>query len=117
MCGPIATATWNFFGTEGSLYVPDPNFFGGEVLATKRDAKAEALPAWDHPFGIDNQDNHGPVANYRAAGLADMAAAIKGKRDTRCSLDRTLHGVEVMTSILASGETGNHHSEDHLHTT
>jgi hypothetical protein len=35
-----------------------------------------------------------------------MAAAIKGKRDTRCSLDRTLHGVEVMTSILASGETG-----------
>jgi len=94
------------FGTEGSLYVPDPNFFGGEVLSTKRNGKAGALPAWDHPFGIDNQDNHGPVANYRAAGLADMAAAIKGKRDTRCSLERALHGVEVMTSILASGETG-----------
>jgi predicted dehydrogenase len=94
------------FGTGGSLYVPDPNFFGGEVLATKRDGKAEALSAWDHPFGIPNQDNRGPVANYRAAGLADMAAAIKGKRDTRCSIDRTLHGVEVMTSILASGETG-----------
>lgn len=94
------------FGTEGSLYVPDPNFFGGEVLSTKRNGEAETLPAWDHPFGIPNQDNHGPVANYRAAGLADMAAAIKGKRDARCSLDRTLHGVEVMTSILASGESG-----------
>jgi predicted dehydrogenase len=94
------------FGTEGSLYVPDPNFFGGEVLATKRNGEAEALSTWDHPFGVPNQDNHGPVANYRAAGLADMAAAIKGKRDARCSLDRTLHGVEVMTSILASGETG-----------
>jgi predicted dehydrogenase len=94
------------FGTEGSLYVPDPNFFGGEVLSTKRNGEAEPLSAWDHPFGIPNQDNHGPVANYRAAGLADMAAAIKGKRDARCSLDRTLHGVEVMTSILASGETG-----------
>ncbi|MGB8315120.1 MAG: Gfo/Idh/MocA family oxidoreductase [Aestuariivirga sp.] len=95
------------YGTEGSLYVPDPNFFGGEVLATKRNGKAEALADWDHPFGIANQDNNnGRVANYRAAGLADMAAAIKGKRDTRCSLDRTLHGVEVMTSILASGETG-----------
>ena len=94
------------FGTEGSLYVPDPNFFGGEVLSTKRNGEAEALPTWDHPFGVPNQDNHGPVANYRAAGLADMAAAIKGKRDMRCSLDRTLHGVEVMTSILASGETG-----------
>ena len=54
-----------------------------------------------------NQDNNsGRVANYRTAGLADMAAAIAGKRDTRCSLDRTLHGVDVMTSILASGETG-----------
>ena len=94
------------FGTEGSLYVPDPNFFGGEVLSTKRNGEAEALPAWDHPFGITNQDNHGPVANYRAAGLADMAAAIKGKRDTRCSLERALHGVEVMTSILASGASG-----------
>ena len=94
------------FGTEGSLYVPDPNFFGGEVLSTKRNGEAEALSAWDHPFGINNQDNHGPVANYRAAGLADMAAAIKGKRDTRCSLERALHGVEVMTSILASGASG-----------
>jgi predicted dehydrogenase len=95
------------FGTEGSLYVPDPNFFGGEVLSTKKAGNAEALSSWDHPFGIPNQEHpQGKVANYRAAGLADMAAAIKGKRDTRCSLDRTLHGVEVMTSILASGETG-----------
>ena len=87
--------------------MPDPNFFGGEVLATKRNGKAEAFSAWDHPFGIANQEHQsGMLANYRAAGLADMAAAIKGKRDIRCSLDRTLHGVDVMTSILASGETG-----------
>ena len=95
------------YGTEGSLYVPDPNFFGGEVLATKHNGAAEALSAWDHPFEVNNQEHpHGMVANYRTAGLADMAAAIRNKRDTRCSLDRTLHGVEVMTSILASGETG-----------
>lgn len=94
------------YGTEGSLYVPDPNFFGGEVLATKRNGTAEALSSWDHPFGIANYDNNGGrVANYRTAGLADMAAAIRGKRDMRCSLERALHGVEVMTSILASGET------------
>jgi predicted dehydrogenase len=95
------------YGTEGALFVPDPNFFGGEVLATKRNGDAEPLSAWDHPFGANNQEHpHGMVANYRTAGLADMAAAIAGKRDTRCSLDRTLHGVEVMTSILKSGETG-----------
>ena len=94
------------YGTEGSLYLPDPNFFGGEVLATRRNGTAEALAGWDHPFGIANQDSDGGrVANYRTAGLADMAAAIRGKRDMRCSLERTLHGVEVMTSILASGAT------------
>ena len=32
--------------------------------------------------------------------------AILEGRDARCSLDRALHGVEVMTSILKSGETG-----------
>ena len=94
------------FGTDGSLYVPDPNFFGGEVFATKRNGTAKALSSWDHPFGIANHDNKGAmVANYRTAGLADMAAAISSKRDIRCSLERTLHGVEVMTSILISGGT------------
>ena len=44
------------------------------------------------------------MANYRTAGLADMAAAILEGRDIRCSIDRALHGVDVMVSILRSGE-------------
>jgi predicted dehydrogenase len=95
------------YGTEGTLFVPDPNFFGGEVRATHRAEKAAYLSAWDHPFGVSNQEHpQGAVANYRTAGLADMAAAIMEKRDARCSLDRTLHAVEVMTAVLASGESG-----------
>jgi predicted dehydrogenase len=100
-------ANMELYGSEGSLYVPDPNFFGGELLATKRDGAASALPAWDHPLGIPNQDHpQGKMANYRTAGLADMAIGINEGRDYRCSLERTLHGVDVMTSILKSGETG-----------
>jgi predicted dehydrogenase len=100
-------ANMELYGSEGSIYVPDPNFFGGEVLATKRDGPAEPLPEWDHPFGIPNQVHpQGAVANYRTAGLADMAVGILEGRDYRCSLERTLHGVEVMTGILKSGETG-----------
>jgi predicted dehydrogenase len=100
-------ANMELYGSEGSIYVPDPNFFGGEVLATKRDGPAEPLPEWDHPFGIPNQVHpQGPVANYRTAGLADMAVGILEGRDYRCSLDRTLHGIEIMTGILKSGETG-----------
>jgi predicted dehydrogenase len=100
-------ANMELYGTEGSLFVPDPNFFGGLVEATGRNKEIAPLEAWDHPFGIDNQESvHGPRANYRTAGLADMAAAILEGRDARCSLDRVLHGVDVMTAILKSGETG-----------
>jgi predicted dehydrogenase len=95
------------YGTEGAMFVPDPNFFGGDVLATKRAADAEALESWDHPFGIGNHpEGKGMAANYRGAGVADLADAIVKRRDPRCSLDRALHVVEVMTAILASGEEG-----------
>ena len=35
-----------------------------------------------------------------------MAQAILEGRDARCALERALHGIDVMTSILKSGETG-----------
>ncbi|MGV1756462.1 Gfo/Idh/MocA family protein [Rhizobium sp. A22-96] len=97
-------ANMELYGTEGSLYVPDPNFFGGTVEASGRDKDIKPLENWAHPFGIANQESpSGARANYRTAGLADMAASLIEGRDARCSLDRTLHGVDVMTSILRSG--------------
>jgi predicted dehydrogenase len=100
-------ANMELYGTDGTLYVPDPNFFGGKVEASGRDKDIKELDGWDHPFGIANQESpQGPRANYRTAGLADMVASLIDGRDARCSLDRTLHGVDVMTSILKSGEEG-----------
>ncbi|MBB5573679.1 MULTISPECIES: Gfo/Idh/MocA family protein [Rhizobium] len=97
-------ANMELYGTEGSLYVPDPNFFGGTVEASGRSKDIKPIDEWAHPFGIINQESpNGARANYRTAGLADMAAALIEGRDARCSLDRTLHGVDVMTSILKSG--------------
>lgn len=93
------------YGTEGSLFLPDPNFFGGVVEAGHRDGPITALDEWTHPLGVPNQQHKNDMmANYRTAGLADMAIAIIEGRDARCSLDRALHGVDVMTSILKSGE-------------
>ena len=96
------------YGTDGAVFVPDPNFFGGKVEVTPAGAETRELSPWDHPFGRLNQDHPhlGPLANYRTAGLADMVAALETGRDARCSLDRTLHGVDVMTSILKSGAEG-----------
>jgi predicted dehydrogenase len=96
------------YGTEGTLFVPDPNFFGGTLEMAGRDGKIAEVEPWSHPFGVLNQEVQPgrKLANYRTAGLADMAVAIIEGRDIRCSLDRALHGVDVMTSILKSGEMG-----------
>ena len=95
------------YGEEGTLFVPDPNFFGGTVRFTEAAKPVKKLPKWDHPFGVPNQHApHGMMANYRTAGLADMALAISEGRPHRCSLDLALHAVDVMTGILRSGETG-----------
>lgn len=96
------------YGTEGSVYVPDPNFFNGDVVVTDRAGAKEAVAPWDHPFGKVNQDFDKPVprANYRNAGLSDMLDGIESGRPARCGLDVALHAVDVMTSILRAGETG-----------
>lgn len=98
---------FELYGTKGTLYVPDPNFFGGTVEVAAPGGQPVVQEPWDHPFYKTNQDSsRGPVANYRTAGLADMAQAHLEGREHRCSLERTLHGVDIMTSILKSGETG-----------
>jgi predicted dehydrogenase len=101
-------ANMELYGSEGSIFLPDPNFFGGTVEFAGRDGRIAPVAAWDHPFGRTNFTTQSgeAMANYRAAGLADMAAAIREGRDQRCSIERTLHGVEVMTAVLQSGETG-----------
>ena len=95
------------YGDKGTLYVPDPNFFGGELRMTDRDKPLKKIPKYDHALGVPNQKhNSGMMANYRTAGLADMAQAILDERPHRCSLEMALHAVDVMTSILKAGETG-----------
>ena len=98
---------FELYGTEGTLYVPDPNFFGGTVEVGGKDGSLTKIEPWDHPFGKNNQHHNGrDLANYRTAGLADMAVAHMEGREHRCSLERTLHGVEVMTACIQSGASG-----------
>ncbi len=95
------------YGEDGTLYVPDPNFFGGELQISKGKKLRGKMPAFAHALGVPNQKhNEGMMANYRTAGLADMASAIQEDRPHRCSQDMSLHVVDVMVSILKAGETG-----------
>lgn len=101
-------ANMELYGTQGSIFVPDPNFFGGLVEIAGIDKEIKELKQPEHPFGINNQvDGQGvDRANYRTAGLADMAQAIVENRPHRCSLELALHAVEVMTGVLKSGAEG-----------
>ncbi|MCJ8308089.1 MAG: Gfo/Idh/MocA family oxidoreductase [Rhizobiaceae bacterium] len=95
------------YGEDGTLYVPDPNFFGGELQMSKGKKLKAKMPSFAHALGVPNQKhNQGMMANYRTAGLADMALAIQEDRPHRCSLEMSLHVVDVMVSVLKAGETG-----------
>ncbi len=91
------------YGTDGTMDLPDPNFFGDDVKVIPRDGEA-AAKSWDHPFGVPNFEE--TKANYRGAGLADMAIAIAEGRPHRCNDAFATHVVEVMTAILEAGDTG-----------
>ena len=65
------------YGTEGTLYVPDPNFFADTLRAGNRDGDIIELPADSHPFSRMNEEtDEGELrANYRGAGLASASWA------------------------------------------
>ncbi|WP_068318737.1 Gfo/Idh/MocA family protein [Polycladidibacter hongkongensis] len=96
------------YGEAGTLLIPDPNFFGGDLSLTNSSKEPVALPEYAHAFAVNNHDldKANPQANYRGAGLADLAEAIMAGRPHRCSFEMALHVVEIMTAILTSGETG-----------
>ena len=91
------------YGSEGTMDVPDPNFFGGILTVTERRGDP-VEKSWDHPFSVPNFEE--TQANYRGAALADMALAIAEGRPHRCNDEFATHVVEVMTAILEAGETG-----------
>ncbi len=84
------------YGTDGSLIVPDPNHFGGDLSFLPKGGEWRALPV-EEPYAD---------GNYRSMGLADMAAALRQDRPHRANGDLALHVLEVMEAFGRSNETG-----------
>ncbi|MBN9502198.1 MAG: oxidoreductase [Armatimonadetes bacterium 55-13] len=83
------------YGTEGSMVVPDPNNFNGAVqIRTAKDSEWQDVPV-TRPF----------AQNSRGLGILDMVYAIRTNRPHRASGDLALHVLDVMQSIIESGES------------
>jgi predicted dehydrogenase len=84
------------YGDKGSIQVPDPNRFGGEVQVAKIGGEWEAMPL-----------THGHVeGEFRSIGVADMATAIVTNRQHRASGALALHVLEVMEAFQISADEG-----------
>jgi len=81
-------------GEEGSMQVPDPNGFGGDVNIYK-----PGNDGWQSVLL-----SHGYTDNMRSIGVADMAYAIRYNRKNRCSGELAYHVLDVMLSLIESGE-------------
>jgi predicted dehydrogenase len=86
------------YGTDGTMLVPDPNFFGGAVRYSKEAGDYIEVDTTDAPFGKGNWN--GGHANYRMLGVADLLDAADTGREPRCSGRVALHALDVMVSIL-----------------
>jgi len=85
------------YGSLGSLSVPDPNMFGGEVkvrLANQEEWQSVPLT---HDAGVQ-----------RGIGVADMAYAIQSGRAHRASGELAFHVLDVMQSFDEASNS-NHH--------
>ncbi|GAB0113171.1 Gfo/Idh/MocA family protein [Acidisoma sp. C75] len=84
------------YGTEGSLLVPDPNFFGGEIRRARPGGMWRRVKT-EHAYAD---------GNYRILGVAEMAQAIRAGRPHRASGELAYHVLEVMEAIGRSSEDG-----------
>ena len=87
------------YGTLGSLSVPDPNTFGGEVM----------IKRFDHDDWSAVPFSHGHSANGRGLGVAEMAEAIEQNRPHRASGELTNHVLECMHGFHIASDENRHY--------
>ncbi len=86
------------YGTKGTLSVPDPNYFNGEVKLRRHGSEE-----WET---LESVFESGP--NERGRGIEDMARAISEGREHRASGIVAYHVLEAMHAFERSSREGRH---------
>ena len=100
------------YGDKGSMIVPDPNMFGGSVYISKKlggswnEHKTDKMPLGKINIRQKSlRANEASInANYRGAGLAEMAYCIKNKKQHRCNGELSLHVLDIIKSIMKAAK-------------
>ncbi len=87
------------YGTEGTMKVPDPNGFDGDVFVRRHDESDWRQVPHTHAKGFG-----------RMVGVADMAMAIRNNRPHRASLEQAFAVLDAMDGFLKSSKTGKVHN-------
>lgn len=91
-------STLVIYGSEGTLRLPDPNTFGGPIHLLEAGGKDwSELPL-----------TYGHTENSRGLGVWDMANALQTGDKARASGELGYHVLDIMASVLESGEQGRH---------
>lgn len=85
------------YGTEGILYVPDANFFGGTIRLKSASGELKEVP-FSHGFSTES----------RGIGVADMAYAIQSGRANRASGRLARHILDISLGIFEASEQERH---------
>lgn len=83
------------YGTDGILYMGNPNEFGNPVYIQKTGSSKVEFPL-----------THGFAENSRGVGAAEMAWSIIKGRPNRASKEMAFHVFELMHGIIGSAESG-----------
>jgi predicted dehydrogenase len=83
------------YGTEGIVYLPDPNNFGGEVKVLLKGQTEPFVFPPIYPYS----------ANARGLGAAELAWSMRLSRPQRASKEMALHVLEVLLGFFESSKT------------
>ncbi len=81
-----------FYGTEGVLFLEDPNLFGGDVKVILKGQTEPIKVPYTHAYHENN----------RGLGVAEMAWAMRKGRKPRAHASMALHALEILTGIVES---------------
>jgi predicted dehydrogenase len=104
------------YGSEGTLLLPDPNYFGGKIKIIRKEKVIDSLSIYggdEIPYSTEYEDLQEipqlfmqPMEYIRGLGVLDMAYALVYGRKHRTNEELIYHVTEAMLSFDESAKSG-----------